>query len=104
MQDGSEYDPSPEDQAAAADRMAALEEVRADFIATFSTPAGEKTLLSLYDFCRQMRTTYTQDDPNGRHMTYLEGRRSVILMVLEHLHMDDVEIIERARKLAQHRR
>lgn len=106
MQDGSEYELDEEEQRAAAQRMAALEEIRSDYQATFSTPAGEKTLVSLYDFCRQMRSTFVtpEADPNGRYMTYLEGRRSVVLMILEHLQMDDVQIIEAARKLAQNRR
>ena len=79
-----------------------LEEIRSDYQSTFSTPAGERTLLSLYDFCKQMRTTFrvSAADPMGRESAYLEGRRSVILKILEHLHMDDVEIINRARNLA----
>ena len=61
-----------------------LEEIRSDFQSTFSTPAGERTLLSLYDFCKQMRTTFRA---SATESAFLEGRRSVLLKILEHLHM-----------------
>jgi hypothetical protein len=79
-----------------------LKELRAELAKTFDNPNGELTLIWLHDFCRQLRPTYglggSRDD-----MLYLEGRRSVILKILEHLQMDDVEIIERSRRLAQAR-
>ena len=95
----SQWEPDEEANAATAKTMENLEELRRELQATFDNPHGEKTLIWLYDFCRQIRPTYirgaSKDD-----MLYLEGRRSVILKILEHLKMDDNEIIDRARRLA----
>ena len=79
-----------------------LEELRAELLATFDNVNGEKTLIWLYDFCRQLRPTYGPGG-NSTDTHYFEGRRSVILKIMEHLMMDDVEIIERSRRLAQAR-
>ncbi len=89
--------------AAASDMQERLEELQSDYQRCFNTPAGEKVLLSLYDFCRQMKTTFISPDadPNGRYMTLLEGRRSVILEILKYLTIDDREIIERMRDAAR---
>ncbi len=76
-----------------------LEELRTELIATFENINGEKTLLWLYDFCRQLRPTYVRGGSTD-DMLYMEGRRSVILKIMEHLQIDDVEIIERSRRLA----
>ena len=89
--------------AAAAAEQERLEELQSDYQQCFQTPAGEKVLLSLYDFCRQMKSTFVSPDadPHGRYMTLLEGRRSVILEILKYLTIDDREIIERMRDAAR---
>ena len=83
----------------AEDRIAATEALRDDYIATFSTPAGVRVFQDLYVKCRQNRTTYSRG-PDPHHSTFLEGRRSVVLDIMECLTLDDMEIIKRARNSA----
>ena len=102
---GYDYDQASEEASAKRTKAQqdAIDQESADFQSTFSTPAGERTLHAIYKYCRQMQGTWvTPDiDPNGRYMTYLEGRRSVILKIMAHLQRQDSEIIERVRDLAQ---
>lgn len=84
---------------AAEDALEANSQIREDYIATFSTPAGERVLRDLYRWCRQNRSTYSQGQ-DVTHTAFLEGRRSVVLRIMECIHMDDMDIIRRAREAA----
>lgn len=96
---GYEYtEPTQEELDAAQAAHAALEDIRGDFLTTFGTPQGERVLTFLGDYCHQVRPTYTPGDAN--HTTFLEGRRSVLLLILEYMHLDDRAMIEKARDQA----
>ncbi len=76
-----------------------LDRLRDDFIATFSTPQGERVFEYLYGFCRQNKSTYSQGQ-DVTHTAFLEGRRAVVLKIMEMLNLDDMTIIQRARNRA----
>jgi hypothetical protein len=73
--------------------------LRDDYIATFSSPHGEKVFEHLYAACRQNRSTYSRGQ-DVTHTAFLEGRRSVVLDIMAMLTLDDMTIIERARNRA----
>jgi len=76
-----------------------LETTREAFLGTFDTPAGRRVLLYLYTWCRQNKSTYSQGQ-DVTHTAFLEGRRSVVLKIMEMMNLDDMTIIERARNAA----
>ena len=98
---------SPEEHAAslaeAEKSIEAQETLRDDFVATFSTPAGERVFEYLYAKCRQNKSTYSQGQ-DVTHTAFLEGRRSVVLDIMAMLTLDDLQIIDRARNRALMRR
>lgn len=87
------------DPDAALDHMQQLEELHNDFVATFSTPSGERIYRYLYLESRQGRSCFVQGD--SHYSAFLEGRRNLFVKIMEYVHIDDDEIIRRARDRTQ---
>ena len=73
-----------------------------DYLSTFvDHPAGKRVLAHLVSFCFQNRPTF---EPNNARVTdFREGRRSVMLDILNQIELDDHELTVLARQLAQRR-
>jgi len=94
---------TPEERAAAlaaSDEATEIRErIREDYIATFTSPAGERVFHDLYVKGRQLESTYSQGkDPT--HTAFLEGRRSMVVDIMKTLKFDDFMVIGRLRDLA----
>ncbi len=95
------YDFPGEDAAASAARFRDLEETRASFQRTFESADGKRVLAFLRDFCKQHRASYVPGDVN--ETIYNEGRRSVLLLCMKYLHLDDEELLRLSMNQAQRR-
>jgi len=93
------YDDKSEQEAAATARFKDLEETRSAFQLTFESRDGQRVLAFLRDFCRQSRASYVPGD--SRETDYNEGRRSVLLLLMKYLNLDDEEILRLAMTQAQ---
>jgi hypothetical protein len=90
-----------ENHAASEATLRDLESVRDVFTSAFGTEDGKKVLVFLKDFCHQSRASYVPNEP--LETAYYEGRRSVILLVMKYLYLDDEEMIRMAATRAQRR-
>ena len=64
---------------------------RTAYIKTFLNPFGEEVLKDLAKFCRAHESTF---HPDARKHAVAEGRREVILRIMEHLKLTDVQLWE----------
>ncbi len=85
------YEDAVEDATAADDAAIAKEDLIADFQTTFTTPQGQNVLKYLMLRCRQNAPTYVLDNPT--HTAHLEGRRWVILHILEYVHGEGARFV-----------
>lgn len=86
-----------EEAAREAAGIVSTEDLQADFMATFvSSPSGQRVLIFLANYCHQVRPTYTRGEPE--HTAFLEGRRNVLLKIMEYVHMDDAKLIQLAQR------
>lgn len=69
---------SSEEQAAE-EQMAELEQMKKDYISTFSTEAGKKVLVNLENVCYIHRTTFAKGDAYATH--FHEGMRFVVVHI-----------------------
>lgn len=67
------------------------DEMIGDFQTTFGTPQGLKVLKYLMQRCRQNAPTYVLGNPT--HTAHLEGRRWVILHILEYVHGEGARFV-----------
>jgi len=98
---GYDEKPSQEELDAAAKLHIELDKMIGLIKTTFESPSGRDVLDFLAAYCRQVSPSYVQGDP--MQTAYNEGRRSVILKLMNYLHMDDRTMIEESRRLAQRR-
>lgn len=77
---------------------AAREALENDVHTLFTSPAGERFLEHMYQYCRQGRSTFIPGDPHAT--SFYEGKREVMLYIMSLLHVDDQEIIEQSRNRA----
>jgi hypothetical protein len=58
---------------------------------TFTSPAGKETLKDIAKFCRANESTW---HPDARVHAVLEGRREVFLRILNHLRLNEDQLME----------
>lgn len=62
-----------------------------DYVATFMTMAGQRVMKDLMRFCRATETCF---DPDPRIHAALEGRREVILRVINHINLEPDQLLD----------
>lgn len=70
------------------------EQLLADFQQVFGSDAGQRVLRHIEEFCELQTDGF---DPDPYKMAHITGRRSVGLMILQHLEMSRAEFQEIVR-------
>lgn len=74
-----------------------LAERRSAYVRTFLNPEGDKVLTDLAVFCRFGESTASIDPRTGQYdplkSAFLEGRREVILRILQHLNLSQEQLM-----------
>ncbi len=89
---------SEEDGVAEALAREAVESLQADFLTVFGSPQGERVLAYLGGFCHQIRPSFVSGDRD--QTIFNEGKRNVMLKIMEFLHLDDNTMIQQSRERA----
>ncbi len=68
-----------------------VDRLKADYRKTFGTPAGKHVLMNLYEQCHGATSTLPMDG-NPIRMAVYEGKRVVLLHILDHLKVEPLAL------------
>ncbi len=72
-----------------------LKEIHENALTTFSSPQGSFILAWLYEIVRMGKTTFVPGYPDMS--AFNEGKRWVLLRIMQEMHIDDEELFRRAK-------